>query len=324
MAPSYYSERFDQPEMPVKVRGLKKFFGKTKALDGVDFEVGWGESVCVLGSNGSGKSTLIKAITGLARPTEGEVRVFGFQPFDNKKRIGSMMGYVPQYMNVFTEFSVKYNLELFCSMFGAPKERVDQLMEQFDLEQYAEEQVKSLSGGYRRRITMACSLVHDPQLLVFDEPESGLDPSAREKIWESIEKLKETGKSIILITHSITEATRLCNKVYFFHQGKVVAQGRPEDLLSRVSDDTIVDMKLHPYPKGVIVQEVKKLEGVGRVFTSGETMLVETTIDQAVDLVERLSPVIKETGYTAANVSIHDPTLEDVFLLVCGGRMGVV
>jgi len=323
VAESYFSSRFvSNPQMPVLMKCVRKAYGKKTVLDGIDFEINPGEAVCVLGSNASGKSTLIKIITGLIYPTSGLIKIFGLSPFMNKSRIGAKIGYVPQHLNVFDEMSVKYNLEFFCKIFGAPSSRVKELMSQFELTEFAHTPVASLSGGYQRRINLACSLVHDPDFVIMDEPEAGLDPRAREKIWEFVECLKSAGKSILLVTHSVADATRLCDRVYFFHRGRIVSQGSPSELISRISRDTLIDIKLRPCPQENVAEAIKGIRGTGNVFVIGEAVLIEAGLDDAVRILGELPKALgKSGGYKVTEMSIHDPTLEDVFLVECGEAM---
>lgn len=221
----------------VKVSGVTKFFNSFKALDSVSFEVQRGECFGLLGPNGAGKSTLIRVIYGFFPPDSGSVQVFGLDVAKYGPRIRQRMGIVPQEQNLDVDLSVIENLVVYASFFEIPKRRAKELAKEllaaFGLEEKSNLPVRALSGGMKKSLLLARALMNDPELIILDEPTLGLDPSVRKLVWERIRELKEKGRTLILTTHYMEEAERLCDKVALMNEGRIVEIGEKERLLEK-------------------------------------------------------------------------------------------
>lgn len=231
-------KRAGEKDFMVEVEGLRKSFGSHIALDGVSFQIRPGEIYSYLGPNGAGKTTTIRILTGLARRDSGEVRLNGYSIDGNPLEYKSQFGLVPQHTNLDVDLSVEENLVIHGKLYGmAMKEilrRTGKLLQEMDLEDKQKTTVKKLSGGQRRRLLIARSLLHRPKVLFMDEPSVGLDPAIRRSLWGIIKKIKEDGATVFLTTHYIEEAEFLADRVAFLDAGRIVAEARPADLMAEI------------------------------------------------------------------------------------------
>jgi lipooligosaccharide transport system ATP-binding protein len=213
---------------------LAKSYGDIVAVDGIDFEVKERECFGFLGPNGAGKTTTMKMIYGLARVEEGELRVLGLDARTQRREVKARIGVVPQEANLDWDLTVRDNLIQQASYYGAQLDgRLDDLLELALLAQRAESKPRELSGGMQRRLLIARALVNSPELIVLDEPTTGLDPQARLAIWDLLDRLKSQGVTLILTTHYMEEAERICDRLAIMDHGKIVAEGSPPELLER-------------------------------------------------------------------------------------------
>ena len=221
----------------IHAENIQKSFGDFEAVKGVDFKVPQGTCVGLLGPNGAGKTTTMRMIMGLSSLSAGSLKVFD-TPVDKVTRAEKMkIGLVPQEDNLDPDLSVRQNLEIYGSYFGLEKsfiqQQADSLLEFMQLEEKANNRVNHLSGGMKRRLIIARALIADPEFIILDEPTTGLDPQARVLIWKSLLKLKEQGKTLLLTTHYMDEAQRLCDNIVIVDGGKVLDEGSPKELISR-------------------------------------------------------------------------------------------
>lgn len=220
----------------VTAKGLQKIFGVRKALDGIDFAVNKGECFGFLGPNGAGKTTTIKIILGLVEKTAGDLQVFGESIPEQLRFVKAKVGVVPQNDNLDTDLTVFENLITYASYYNLTgaraKRKAAELLHFFALENRRDDVIEHLSGGQRRRLLLARALVHDPDLLILDEPTVGLDPQARYLIWQRLRKLKEEGVTMMLTSHYMDEVARLCDRVMVIDQGKVIVEGEPGRLVT--------------------------------------------------------------------------------------------
>src|SRR5262249_46561844 len=227
-------------DVALAVDGAVKRFGATVALDGASFTVRPGELVGVLGPNGAGKTTAIRAIAGRLRLDSGSIRLFGRELQLNDKR--PEIGVVPQELAVYPLLGARENLEVFGTLYGVPaaslKERVNWALEWADLKDRSTEPVKRFSGGMKRRLNIACSLLHQPKLVLLDEPTVGVDPQSRERIYEMLASLQQSGVSIVLTTHHLEEAERRCERIVIIDHGKIVRAGTLSDLVAHAGGDS--------------------------------------------------------------------------------------
>ncbi|MFH1285002.1 MAG: ABC transporter ATP-binding protein [Candidatus Micrarchaeota archaeon] len=219
--------------LAVKVDGLVKIIGSKIIVDEVSFEVKKGEIFGLLGGNGSGKTTIFNMLSGVIEPSSGEVHVSGYSMRERKKLLHTI-GFVTQENTVYETLTVKENLEYFAAEYGAKKgENIKKLLEDVELYEKRDSLAGSLSGGMKRRLNIACSLVHNPELVFLDEPTVGLDPATRRGIWRLVKKLHESGKTVILTSHYMDEVEALCERVVLVFRGRIVAEGSPQELKSR-------------------------------------------------------------------------------------------
>jgi lipooligosaccharide transport system ATP-binding protein len=224
----------------VEVAAVSKRYGERRAVDVISARVPSGSCTALLGSNGAGKSTLLRLLSAMTRPDEGGLRVLGLDPVHNSREVRSRIGVVPQDDSLDLDFTVTQNLLSYACFFGlsrcAARERVRMVIDRFGLAGRESEAVGSLSGGYRRRVSLARALLNDPQLVLLDEPTTGLDPGAREMLWTSIRSLIADGRTIIMSTHYLEEAELLCDRVMILVEGHIVVDGSLPELLSVGAD----------------------------------------------------------------------------------------
>jgi len=229
--------------LALKVEGLKKSYKRVHALKGISFEIKRGELFSLLGPNGAGKTTTIRILTGLTKPDEGSIFVFGQKLSKNEISAKKLIGYVPQQVNLDVELTVYENLLIHGLLFGMSlreiKERIEELLTLADLVDRRSAKVKELSGGMRRRLLIVRALLHKPKLLLLDEPTVGLDPHIRRKIWHLIKQIQEKGASILLTTHYMEEAEYLSDRVAFIFNGNILRVGKPKDLIEELGEFAI-------------------------------------------------------------------------------------
>ncbi|HTY15635.1 MAG TPA: ATP-binding cassette domain-containing protein [Methanoregulaceae archaeon] len=288
---------------------LKKTYGSFTAVDSIEFSVFPGEVFGFLGPNGAGKTTTMKMIMCASPKTSGSLTVFGRDVDRNPREIKAMIGVVPQETNLDTEFTTHDNLLVYSRYFGIPKKMAEErILELLDFVQLAEKKdvnIEKLSGGMKRRLLLARALVNQPKLLILDEPTIGLDPQARHLIWEKLKLLSSQGNTIVLTTHYLEEAERLCDRLVIMDNGKILVEGKPADLVRENLGSGIVEAESSP-------DVIACLEGMGIVYeVTGDTVQVVT--DNPRDVAARLL-----SGCNAKRVLARVSTLEDVFLKLTG------
>src|SRR5207342_3227631 len=240
------------PASLIHARGLTKRFGDFVAVDGIDFDVAPGESFGFLGPNGAGKTSAMRMIGCVSPISGGTLRVLGMDPVADGPRIRARLGVCPQDDTLDTELTVRENLLIYGRYFGLSRRSVaakaDELLEFFQLGDKARSKVEDLSGGMKRRLTIARSLVNDPELLLLDEPTTGLDPQARHLVWDRLYRLKQRGVTLVLTTHYMDEAEQLCDRLVVMDKAKIVAEGSPRELIERYSTREVTELR---FPAGV-------------------------------------------------------------------------
>ncbi|HEB58545.1 MAG TPA: ATP-binding cassette domain-containing protein [Gammaproteobacteria bacterium] len=230
----------------VHARGLRKAYGDTTVVDGLDLHVRRGQCFGLLGPNGAGKTTTLRMLLGLSRPDAGELEVLGYRIPRQARRMRARIGVVPQMDNLDPEFSVVENLRIYGRYFGISHDelnaRIPALLEFAALEKKAHTRIDTLSGGMKRRLTLARALVNDPELLILDEPTTGLDPQARQIIWQRLRQLIGEGRTLILTTHYMEEAERLCDELIIMDHGRILAQGSPAELVRDNIEPQVVEL----------------------------------------------------------------------------------
>ena len=304
-------------ESTLVARGLRKSYGDFEAVKGVDFEVYRGECFGFLGPNGAGKTTTMKMIYGGAVPTGGELKVAGLDVRRHEREVKRRIGVVPQENNLDEDLKVRENLLVYGRYFDLPKKvvrrRAAELLEFVQLSERAEAQVEQLSGGMKRRLLIARALVNDPDLVVLDEPTTGLDPQARHLVWDKLRELTSGGKTLILTTHYMDEAAQLCDRLCIMEGGGIISEGAPRDLIEQHVSPEVLEFQASPGALAKLAPIVEDAaDGLDRI---GETLLVYTADSHAV------MRKAKESGIPLKNTLSRRATLEDVFLKLAGRRL---
>ncbi|HMS58245.1 MAG TPA: ABC transporter ATP-binding protein [Tepidiformaceae bacterium] len=300
-------------EHAVEADGLVKRYGTFTAVDGIAFAVRDGECFGFLGPNGAGKSTTIKMISCLSPVTEGTLRVAGLDPRTDARRIKSMLGVVPQEDNLDEDLPVRKNLEVYARYYGLSgalaASRIDEALSLFQLTEKANAKIGDLSGGMKRRLVIARSLVSEPRILVLDEPTTGLDPQARHNVWQKMRLLKSRGVTMVLTTHYMDEAAHLCDRLVIMHRGTILTEGNPHALIARHAGTEVLELRMEPDERAPLLSELGGIAGV--------------TVEEVEDLV-----YVYGAGPRAREMALHigDPgraflrpgNLEDVFLRLTG------
>jgi len=297
----------------IHARGLTKRFGDLTAVDGIDFDVAKGEAFGFLGPNGAGKSSTMRMIGCVSPITGGTLTVLGLSPHRDGPAIRQRLGVVPQLDTLDTELTVRENMIIYGRYFGLSRrevrERADRLLEFVQLNERANSRVDPLSGGMKRRLTIARSLVNEPELLLLDEPTTGLDPQARHAVWDRLFRLKRQGVTLVLTTHYMDEAEQLCDRLVIMDRGKIAEEGSPLELIQRLSTREVVELR---FPDDVPTIEPQVFNGqVARIEALPDRLLLYTDDGDALVPVahERLKP---------QSVLVRRSTLEDVFLRLTG------
>jgi lipooligosaccharide transport system ATP-binding protein len=302
----------------IRARGLTKRFGQVTAVDGIDVEVRRGEAFGFLGPNGAGKSSTMRMIGCVSRPTAGELSILGLDPHRDGPSIRARLGVVPQLDSLDEELNVRENLVIYGRYFGmsraAVREKADELLEFAQLTDRAASKVEPLSGGMKRRLTIARALVNDPEILLLDEPTTGLDPQARHVLWDRLFRLKRQGVTLVLTTHYMDEAEQLCDRLVVMDGGRIAAEGSPRELIERYSSREVVELRFEDDELGPVAAKAEA--AVARVADRTEELpdrvLVYTADgDAAVRAVEA-------AGLTPLSVLVRRSSLEDVFLRLTG------
>lgn len=297
----------------VSARGLRKSFGERLAVHDIDLDVPRGGCFGFLGPNGAGKTTTLRMILGQSPLSAGSLEVFGLPVASHTRQIRARTGVVPQTDNADPDFTVAENLRMYARYFSLPRNvvlpRIRELLDFMELAERANDPIKSLSGGMKRRLTIARALINDPELIVLDEPTTGLDPQVRRMIWNRLHQLGQAGKTLLLTTHYLDEAERLCQDLVVMDEGRIVARGAPSRLIARHVEPHVIEI---PGDMSRIRGLLTDLEGL-RIEQVGETGYCYTS---------ELAPVLERLAAVPGLRYLHRPTtLEDVFLRITGHGM---
>jgi len=303
------------PVSPViSATGLTKRFGDFTAVDGIDLEVPPGESFGLLGPNGAGKSTTMRMIGAVSARTAGDLRVLGRDPDTHGPEIRSLLGVVPQEDNLDTELRVRDNLIVYGRYFGIPRavvrKRADELLAFAQLEDKRDAKVDDLSGGMKRRLTIARALINEPRILMLDEPTTGLDPQARHVLWDRLFRLKERGTTLVLTTHYMDEAEQLCDRIVVVDKGRIMAEGSPSQLIRAYSTREVVELRFGSEQNASAAARMDGL--VERLELLPDRVLLYT--DDGESVLERVAHL----GLHPTTSLVRRSSLEDVFLRLTG------
>jgi lipooligosaccharide transport system ATP-binding protein len=298
----------------VRAGRLTKRFGEVTAVDEIDVEIERGEAFGFLGPNGAGKTSAMRMIGCVSPPTSGELQVLGMDPETEGPAIRRRLGVVPQRDTLDEELTVRENLLVYGRYFGLPRatvrERAAELLEFAQLAERADSKVEPLSGGMKRRLTIARALINEPEILLLDEPTTGLDPQARHVLWDRLFRLKRSGVTLVLTTHYMDEAEQLCDRLVVMDNGRVVAEGSPRQLIEKYSTREVLELR---FPADDHARYAKKVADLAaRVEVLPDRLLLYT--DDGDDGVA----IVHARGLAPLSVLVRRSTLEDVFLYLTG------
>jgi len=305
------------PENLVEARGLTKKFDDFVAVDAIDFDIKKGEAFGFLGPNGAGKTSTMKMITTVSPITEGKMTVFGLDPNTQGRAIRSRLGVVPQEDNLDLELTVSENLYIYGRYHDMKKSeinpRIDELLDFAELTERRNSQVEPLSGGMKRRLTIARALINDPDLIILDEPTTGLDPQARHLLWDRLYRLKQEGATLIITTHYMDEAEQLCDRLVVMDEGRIVAEGSPLQLIQEYAPREVVELRFGEQDKD---EAALKMDGLAnRSEILADRILLYT------DDADSTQDGLHKRGIHPEQVLVRRSTLEDVFLRLTGRRL---
>ena len=299
----------------IEIEGLTKTYAPSKgqpakhALKGIDLEIPQGSIFGLLGPNGAGKSTLINILAGLVTKSSGSVSIWGFDQDVNPRQSRAAIGVMPQELNLDPFFTPRGSLDVQAGLYGVPRSerRTDDILRMIGLEDKGDAYARALSGGMRRRLLLGKALVHDPQILVLDEPTAGVDIELRQMLWQNVRRLNEAGKTIILTTHYLEEAEEMCDEIAIIHHGEVLVRDTTKKLISRIDSKTLVIE-----PEGEVPADMALPEGVEMERRKNGKLAFRyaKTRTRPGDILAAL----READIVISDVSIEEPHLEDVFL----------
>ncbi|HEV8275034.1 MAG TPA: ABC transporter ATP-binding protein [Streptosporangiaceae bacterium] len=303
----------------IHARGLVKRFGSFTAVDGIDFDLQRGEAFGFLGPNGAGKSSTMRMIGCVSPPSAGELSILGLDPLTDGIQIRSRLGVVPQEDTLDSELTVRENLLIYGRYFGLPRdvirERTARLLDFVELSDRADDQVEPLSGGMKRRLTIARSLINEPDILLLDEPTTGLDPQARHVVWDRLFRLKQRGVTLVLTTHYMDEAEQLCDRLVVMDAGKIAAEGSPRELIERYSTPEVLELRFDPADHQQAAEKLAAVPAQRREVLADRVLLYVDDGDAAL-------AAVREYGVEPMTSLVRRSTLEDVFLHLTGRQLG--
>jgi ABC-2 type transport system ATP-binding protein len=291
----------------IEVSDIRKWYGETRAVDGVSFEVAEGEFFGILGPNGAGKTTTMEIIEGLREADSGDVRLLGEDPWPRNPKILPRIGVQLQASSFFERLTAREQMRTWASLYGVPVRKADQMLEVVGLEDMANTRTEKLSGGQAQRLSIACALTHDPEVVFLDEPTSGLDPQARRNLWDLLRDINSQGRTVILTTHYLDEAEILCDRVAIMDHGRILQNGPPASLVRGLDAPTRISVE-----SGAIAEsEARSLFTSDEVSDDGVSLTVATRSPSTV-----LSALADRNALRG--LAVHGATLEDVFLNLTG------
>lgn len=303
----------------IEIKDLVKKYGDLLAVDNISLSIEEGEIYGLLGPNGAGKSTLISMLCSLLHPTSGNVKILGEDVKKNKKEVKRQLGLVPQSIAVYNNFTAYENVKLFGELYGLRgaelKNRVEKALEFVGLEEVKNKKAETYSGGMLRRLNIACAIVHDPKIIIMDEPTVGIDPQSRNHILSAVKKLNKKGTTVIYTTHYMEEVEAICSKIAIIDKGKVIVEGSKEELKDMINDKKSLCLKVNDIYK-VDLKEIEGIKGVSEILVKDNDITINTKKE-----INNLDIIIKAINQSEAkilNLGYKEITLETVFLSLTG------
>lgn len=294
----------------IKAEGLGKRYGQIQAIKEISFEVKKGEIFGIVGPNGAGKTTTIEIMEGLRIQDEGSVKIFGLDPLKDRDELKEIIGVQLQKTAIFDRIKVKEAISFFASLYKKSQSS-DYILKLFSLEERKNSYIKHLSGGEHQRLSVALAFVNDPKILFLDEPTTGMDPNARRDMWDIIEMGRKEGKTMILTTHYMEEAEKLCDKVAIIDNGRIIAMDRPKELIRSLDAPKRIEFKLRDEGN---FEKIEKIEGILEIKKDGNELIIYTREPSKV-LSEIFSDNLEIEG-----LKVSDANLEDVFIKLTGRK----
>ena len=302
------------PESLISARGLTKKYGDFTAVDAIDFDVAKGESFGLLGPNGAGKSTTMRILAATSQRTSGSISILGRDPEEHGPQIRAHLGVVPQQDNLDGELTVTENLFIYGRYFGLSKKfirnKIEELLDFAQLQEKRDSKVEALSGGMKRRLTIARALVSEPDILMLDEPTTGLDPQARHILWDRLFRLKETGVTLVITTHFMDEAEQLCDRLVVMDKGKIMAEGSPLELIKKYSTKEVLEVRFGS-------ERNKEVAPILRDMCSRIEELPDRILMYVEDGEALLEEIMAKKLHPTTSL-VRRSSLEDVFLRLTG------
>jgi len=309
-------------KIEIAIKGLRKSYGDTIALDGIDLNIPSGRCYGFLGPNGAGKTTAMSIISTYLPADAGEITVGGIDAAKNPSGVRRMLGVVPQEASLYEDLSARENILFFGGLYGIDKaklsKKTSELIDLLGLKERADEQVKRYSGGMKRRLNIACSIAHDPPIVLMDEPTVGIDPQSRNFIYEFIEGLSAQGRTIVYTSHYMEEVERLCHRVAIIDHGRIIAEGTKDELIEMVRGEDVVIIELGDIAADVLKPMLDKYAKLSPIHEDGGIRFTGPGIHK--DVPAFIKDFI-DMGMTPKSLHIHEPNLETVFLKLTGREL---
>ncbi len=307
----------DSADLALEINDLRKSFGLLQALQGVSFTLAKGERLAFLGPNGAGKTTLIRCLSRRTRPDAGEIKLFD-RPIDEVP-VRHSLGLVPQEIALYGDLTTRENLSAFGRFYGLSRrilrDRVDWALQWTGLSDRAKDLVGGFSGGMKRRVNLACGVMHSPRILLLDEPTVGVDPQSRQRIFSMLDELNRDGTSILLTTHHLEEAEQRCDRIVILDKGRVIADGNIDQLVERtVGRSRMVRLRIDRPLAAPIASSDPSFGTIGQ---TGER-IITTRIDDVASQLAVVMEAARRSGYQISDVEVHAPSLDDVFMHLTG------
>jgi ABC-2 type transport system ATP-binding protein len=303
----------------IQCRDLRKTYdGKVEAVRGLNLEIQAGECFGLLGPNGAGKTTTIEILEGLLDPTAGQVTILGRNWQSNQRELRELLGISLQETRLTEKLTVRETLDLFASFYRQPRS-ADEVLEEMQLSEKADARVGKLSGGQRQRLAVATALVGNPKILFLDEPTTGLDPQSRRQLWDLIRAFQKAGGTVLLTTHYMDEAERLCGRLAIVDHGQIIAEGSPADLIDRLGGHHVVEFSTGGNSDGAALDIWRALPGVESV--RHEDGLVSLTVHEPHHTIPALLDAIAKRGSQLLHLTTRQASLEDVFVRLTGRHL---
>jgi ABC-2 type transport system ATP-binding protein len=303
----------------IEINSLVKHYGEVKAVDGVSFSVEQGETFGLLGPNGAGKTTLMEILCGLRKLDKGKATVNGFDLTKDSRKVRAMIGFCPQETLLYDLLSVRENLAFSASLYSLSsklfKERLEFSSKVLGIGEFLNRRVQQLSGGMKRRANLACSIIHDPPIVILDEPTVGFDPTIKREFWEMIRSLKKYGKTILLSTHDMYEADEICDRVAIMEKGKIAALDQPHILKKTIGGEPSIHVRVKEQQAKKALALLREYQGK---LVDGE---IKISASNPWQTMSDVSNKLVSNGIFTDKIEIVEPTLEDVFIKLSGRRL---